>query len=1021
MKPLVHGITWGLLAAAFALLGYGAEFPPPYDSEKEQKARPLAPEEAAKGFEVPKGFQVSVFAAEPEVMNPIAFGWDTKGRLWVAENFTYAERPLRFDLNLRDRVLIFEDRDGDGRPEKRTVFFDEAQRLTGLAVGLGGVWLMCPPQLLFVPDRDGDDKPDGPAEVVLDGFDVPRENYHNFANGLKWGPDGWLYGRCGASCPGLIRRPDQPLSQAIPLAGTIWRYHPTRKVFEALSSGTTNPWGHDWDAHGECFFINTVNGHLWHMIPGAHYRRPHTIDPNPLAYEPIEQHADHWHWAAGEKEWIEPGTLRHVNMDQYGGGHAHSGCLIYQGPQWPKSFHGKLLTLNFHGRRVNVDRLERLGSGYVGRHEPDILKSNDLFFRGIDLETGQDGSVFILDWSDIGECHEYTGVHRTSGRIYRVSYGPASPRPTPDLTRLPLEELAEHACQSTSVWHERLARLELMNRRLPLPPSPQGHPLQALTTLDTPTPERKLRALWLRQSLNWPIEADWLQRLKTEPDEHVRAWLIRSATDAWPLDTVTSQPRAEQVTVPDDVLGAFVELAAKDPSGLVRLTLASTLQRLPVARRCLLAEALLSRAEDAHDHNLPKMIWYGLIPVALQDPGALVPLAAASQIPLVRIWAARRLAEIFPLQPEPLNALLGKAVDASDAVRSEILAGMTTGFAGIPKAKMPPNWPIFLQAFAPLTPERKSQVQTLNVIFGDGRALDELRAVIFDNKADLNLRKNALRTLIDARPADLREICESLLKVRYLNTVALDGLTRFNDPAVGRKIASFYRSFHNHEKAAVRDALASRPEFAEALLDLVGSGVIPRSDLSALHARQIQGFNKPELTKKLTEVWGQLRESSEDKAQLIASLKHELTPSRLAQADPGKGRTIFANACASCHRLFGSGGEIGPDLTGAGRKDLDYLLSNIIDPSAVVNKDYTMTVLLLADGRTVSGIVTGETESVIFVQTPKERLAIAKEEVDTRKPSSLSLMPDSLLQPLSRDQIADLIAYLMADAQVEPK
>ena len=230
---------------------------------------PLPPAAAAAGFRVPEGFRVNVFAAEPEVRNPVAMAWDTRGRLWVGENFTYSDSTQIFDLRLRDRVLIFEDTDGDGRADKRIVFTDNVQRLGSVELGFGGAWLLCPPQLLFMPDRDGDDVPDGPADVVLDGFGVARENYHTFANGLRWGPDGWLYGRCGASSPGEIGAPNTPENARIPLRGGLWRYHPIHKRFEVLCHGTTNPWGHDWNALGEAFFINTVNGHLWHMIPGA--------------------------------------------------------------------------------------------------------------------------------------------------------------------------------------------------------------------------------------------------------------------------------------------------------------------------------------------------------------------------------------------------------------------------------------------------------------------------------------------------------------------------------------------------------------------------------------------------------------------------------------------------------------------------------------------------------------------------------------------------------------------------------
>jgi len=200
------------------------------------------------------------------------------------------------------------------------------------------------------------------------------------------------------------------------MRGTMWRYHPQRKVVEALSSGTTNPWGHDWNEHGELFFINTVNGHLWHDFAGAHFVRPHTVDPNPRAYALIDQHADHWHFDTG-KPWQES---RDGKANSLGGGHAHVGMMIYQGDNWPAEYRGRLFTLNLHGRRANHEILERSGSGYVGKHAPDFFIAGDPWFRGMDLSCGPDGGVFVLDWSDTGECHEYSGVHRTSRRRGRL-------------------------------------------------------------------------------------------------------------------------------------------------------------------------------------------------------------------------------------------------------------------------------------------------------------------------------------------------------------------------------------------------------------------------------------------------------------------------------------------------------------------------------------------------------------------------------------------------------------------------
>jgi hypothetical protein len=206
----------------------------------------------------------------------------------------------------------------------------------------------------------------------------------------------------------------------------------------------------------------------------------------------------------------------------------------------------------------------------------------------------------------------------------------------------------------------------------------------------------------------------------------------------------------------------------------------------------------------------------------------------------------------------------------------------------------------------------RSQVRALDVVFGDGRALDEVRRLALDESADLALRKAALQSLIEAGPDDLRRVCERLLKVRFLNAIALQGLIRSDDPAVGALIARSYPTFHPTERAAVVEALVSRPTFASELLRQVARGTVARSEISAAQARQIRGFGRPELTRQLAEVWGELRESPRDRAELAARLKAELTPARLAAADRSHGRAVFARTCATCHRLFGSGAEVGP-------------------------------------------------------------------------------------------------------------
>jgi putative membrane-bound dehydrogenase-like protein len=1003
----------------FALsLGLRAsEFPAPYNTEPDQTS-PMPAAEAAARMKLPPGFKATVFAAEPDVQNPIAMNWDARGRLWVVENYTYAERQTRFDLHLRDRILIFEDNNGDGHFSSRKVFRDDLQMVSGVAVGYGGVWVICLPRLLFFPDHNGDDMPDGEPEVVLDGFTVPADNYHTFANGLSFGPDGWLYGRCGASSPGEIGAPGTPAGDRTPLRGTMWRYHPQRKIFENLTSGTTNPWGHDWNEEGELFFINTVNGHLWHDFAGAHYVRPHTIDPNAHTYSLIDQHADHWHFDTSQ-DWSKS---RDGAANAYGGGHAHVGMMIYLGDNWPEQYRGRLFTLNLHGRRANQEILDRLGSGYVGHHGTDFLIAADPWFRGMDLSYGPDGGVFVLDWSDTGECHESTGVHRTSGRIFKITYNSPKPVRMQDLRRAAVPDLVNLQLHPNE-WFARQARLELTARAADGRVAADGaERLRRIYDGETNGPVI-LRALWTLYGIG-AADQNFLREQLHHSNEHVRAWAIRLLTDSWPLDIVMSQRPTKRPEISaherDETLPILCRLAREDNSGLVRLALASTLQRLPIEHRAELASALVSHREDANDHNLPLLIWYGLIPVADQLPSALVPVAENCELPLTRQYIARRLAEDIESNPAPLNRLLGLATSShAEAFVTDILAGLTEALTGWRKASKPDGWDALARRYISSTNSvLLDRMRDLSVVFGDGRALDQVRKIALDPQADLAARKAALRTLIEARPADLRPICERLLRVMYLNPMAAQGLASFDDSAIGTALANAYRQFHPAERAQLISVLVSRPSFARELLDAIGAGRIPRADLSAFHVRQIRGFNDPALNAQLQTVWGELRESSADKRQAVSQLKSELTSSSLARADLGQGRLVFSTTCASCHRLYGEGADIGPDLTGAGRDNLDYLLENIVDPSAVVSADFRMSVVQLKDDRVLNGYIRGQTERTITVQTMTDKVTLERSDISSIDKSVLSLMPDGLLEALKPSQVRDLIAYLMHPTQV---
>ena len=337
---------------------------------------------------------------------------------------------------------------------------------------------------------------------------------------------------------------------------------------------------------------------------------------------------------------------------------------------------------------------------------------------------------------------------------------------------------------------------------------------------------------------------------------------------------------------------------------------------------------------------------------------------------------------------------------------------------GIRRAPEPGSWAEITKTHG--ARDLPGLVRELSTVFGDGRALSDIRKLALNKKAALETRRSAMRTLIAARPTDLRKVLESVLNDRAVNGEAVKGLAAFDDPKLGTRLVRSYRRFHPDDRPTVLATLVSRRSFASALLAQIGDkkGQLAASTLSAFHARQIRSLGDETLNQKLAEVWGELRESAADRRAMIEDYRKRLSGEVLAKADLNNGRALFRKTCSACHRLYEDGKQIGPNLTGSQRANLDYLLENILDPSAVVGKDYRMTVVALEDGRVLNGLQVSRDERRLVLQTPTELKTIPIQEIDDVSQQSLSPMPDGLLKKLSDNEVRDLIGYLMHPSQV---
>jgi putative membrane-bound dehydrogenase-like protein len=955
-------------------------------------------------MKLPDGFSVTLFAGEPDVVQPIAFTFDDRGRLWVVECRSYPKWIKDDKTPGDDSILVFEDTDHDGKFDKRTVFAERLKNVSAIELGFGGVWLGAVPNLEFIPaDINADaPKPTGPMQILLDGWNL-NEVKHNIFSSFTWGPDGWLWATNGIQSKSKIGKPGTPDAERVKFDCGVWRYHPTKHLFEVVAVGTTNPWGLDFDEYGQCFITNCVIAHLWHVIPGAYYERMYGQHFNPYHYGYMKTCADHLHWETG-KTWTESRNGLTGKTSEAGGGHAHIGAMIYQGESWPAQYRNSIFTCNLHGNRINNDVLEPKGSGYVGRHGADFLMANDPWFRGLCIKQSPDGSAFVSDWTDTGECHNYDKVDPSNGRIYKIAYK-SRPVVNPAMGQIPDMGLCGVLADRND-WTTRHARRLLQERASAGKLAPEVIPFLTDRVFKDRDAPAMLRALWHLYAAGG-VTDELLLKALDHKESYLRGWAIRLAV--------------EERNAKPALLKRFAELAANDPSPVVRLHLASALQRIAPADRWPIAEALVQHAEDATDANLPLMAWFAIEPLVPADMTRALALAQKSKFQIVNQYIARRAADGPNKQGiDAVVAVLGKSNDHE--LNKWLLNGLHEALAGLRNADMPAGWN---DVYAHLQKSPRGEVRDgstrLALMFGDKVALTELRKQAADKNLDDRARSQAIQSLVNAKDPEIAKLLHKLLDDRQVRPTVIRGLAAVGNPESPQQLISRYAKLDANEKTDAIQTLVSRPPYAIALLDAVGGGQIPKADLNAYTVRQIAGMNDSAVKAKLKEVWGDVRPPEKDKLARIKALKKELTPEVLKQADLSNGRAIYTKTCAACHTLFDAGGKVGPNLTGSQRAVLDYTLENIIDPSAQVANEYRVTVIDTKDDRRIEGIIIGETEKTLTLRTTTEEISLPKTEVVKRRTSPLSMMPEGLIDAISPQERRDLIGYLASPQQVPEK
>jgi putative membrane-bound dehydrogenase-like protein len=961
----------------------------------------LSPDETVKRLKPVDGLEVKLAAAEPMIRQPVNISFDERGRMWVVQYLQYPApaglKAVSVDQYLRtkydrvpeppprgprgaDKITILEDRDGDGRYDTAKDFVTGLNLASSVEVGRGGVWVLQTPYLLFYPDKDRDDRPDGDPRVVLSGFGM--EDAHAVANHLTWGPDGWLYGAQGSTCTADVR--GHQFQQA------AWRYNPATDEFEVFSEGGGNTFGLEWDAHGNLFTGTNYNDYVMvHYVQGGYFIKgfaKHGPLHNPYAY----------------------GYFDHVPHAGWRGGHVTQTGIIYQGGALPEKYDGKWIAPNLLANNVDFHSVDPAGSTVTTKLQGEFLGSDDKRFRPVDIRTGPDGAVYVADWYDARANHvipEDTW-DKSTGRVYRV--GPKGlPGVKPfDLAAKSGDELVDLLSHPND-WYARTALRLLADRR-------DGAAVPRLLRMvkDQRDP-LALRALWALNAsggFNEAVAADLLKH----PDADVRGWAVRLVADAKSVSGSTASRLAE--------------LAATEPAATVRAQLACSARRLPADQALPVVAALMRRSEDAGDRYVPLLLWWAIEGNAASATDAVVALFGSKDAwaqPLVRRHLVERLARRLAAERTDAGfAACAKLLDAApgDAEAELVIAGMDKGLAGAALAEVPPPLAATRAISRPGAPT--PALLRLAVRLGASGSLPEAL-----RRAESPSVPPAERVaLIDAlgqskRPGTAAVLlrCAGPNHPAEVRAAAVSALQPFDDPAIAGELLELYPAMPAALRGRARAVLASRVSWAAALLAAAESGTVGRDEIPPDQVRRIALHQDANLDAAVARLFGTTRrDTPEEKRRTIDRMKQTLAG---GQGDAGAGKKVFATVCAQCHALRGEGGRVGPDLTGYDRKDVESLLVSIVDPSAAIRPEFAAYVIETTDGRLFNGPVVESGAEVVTVEEglapATTRFTVARSQVKRMAESPVSRMPDGLIEALSPQQVRDLFAYLASAPPAE--